>query len=619
MEAMKNAMAKPNMALEKVPMPERDPKERATCFEEVATGYTPEMAMEEATRCLNCKAKPCVSGCPVGVRIPEFIQQMAAGNFLEAYQIITSTNSLPAVCGRVCPQESQCEGKCVRGKKGQPVGIGRLERFAADYAREHGNLQAKPVAPNGHKVAVVGGGPAGLTCAGDLARLGYQVTIFEAFQVAGGVLMYGIPEFRLPKSIVQKEVKTLEELGVEIRPNMVIGKILSIDELMEDGYEAVFVGSGAGLPRFMGIPGESLVGVCSANEYLTRINLMKGYREEYDTPVIKSKAVAVVGGGNVAMDAARSALRMGAEHVYIVYRRSEAEMPARKEEVHHAKEEGVEFRTGVDVGKDISAEQLLKEYDAVILACGSSNPRNINADGRDADGIYYAVDFLKATTKSLINSNLSDGYYISAKYKNVIVIGGGDTGNDCVGTAIRHGCKSVVQLEMMPKLPDTRAESNPWPEWPRVCKTDYGQEEAIAVFGHDPRIYQTTVKRFIKDDKNHVRAVETIKLQSVHDPKTGRMRMEEIEGSEQILDADLVLIAAGFLGAQAYVTDAFGVETTPRTNVSTKIGHYSTSVEKVFTAGDMHRGQSLVVWAIREGREAAKEVDQYLMGYTNLN
>jgi glutamate synthase (NADPH/NADH) small chain len=332
-----------NMSLKKVAMPEQDPNVRNKNFEEVALGYTKEMAMEEATRCLNCKAKPGVAGCPVGVRIPEFIQQMAAGNFLEAYQIITSTNSLPAVCGRVCPQESQCEGKCVRGKKGQPVGIGRLERFAADYAREHGNLQAKPVAPNGHKVAVVGGGPAGLTCAGDLARLGYQVTIFEAFQVAGGVLMYGIPEFRLPKSIVQKEVKTLEELGVEIRPNMVIGKILSIDELMEDGYEAVFVGSGAGLPRFMGIPGESLVGVCSANEYLTRINLMKGYREEYDTPVIKSKAVAVVGGGNVAMDAARSALRMGAEHVYIVYRRSEAEMPARKEEVHHAKEEGVEF------------------------------------------------------------------------------------------------------------------------------------------------------------------------------------------------------------------------------------------------------------------------------------
>ena len=341
---MKNAMAKPNMALEKVPMPERDPKERATCFEEVAMGYTPEMAMEEATRCLNCKAKPCVAGCPVGVRIPEFIQQMAAGNFLEAYQIITSTNSLPAVCGRVCPQESQCEGKCVRGKKGQPVGIGRLERFAADYAIEHGNLQAKPVAPNGHKVAVVGGGPAGLTCAGDLARLGYQVTVFEAFQVAGGVLMYGIPEFRLPKTIVQQEIQSLKDAGVDIQPDMVIGKILSVDELMESGYDAVFIGSGAGLPRFMNIPGEGLVGVCSANEYLTRINLMHGYDPKYATPVIQSKAVAVVGGGNVAMDAARSALRMGAEHVYIVYRRSEAEMPARLEEVHHAKEEGVEFQ-----------------------------------------------------------------------------------------------------------------------------------------------------------------------------------------------------------------------------------------------------------------------------------
>ena len=341
---MKNAMAKPNMALEKVPMPERDPKERATCFEEVAMGYTPEMAMEEATRCLNCKAKPCVAGCPVGVRIPEFIQQMAAGNFLEAYQIITSTNSLPAVCGRVCPQESQCEGKCVRGKKGQPVGIGRLERFAADYAREHGNLQAKPVASNGHKVAVVGGGPAGLTCAGDLARLGYQVTVFEAFQVAGGVLMYGIPEFRLPKTIVQQEIQSLKDAGVDIQPDMVIGKILSVDELMESGYDAVFIGSGAGLPRFMNIPGEGLVGVCSANEYLTRINLMHGYDPKYATPVIQSKAVAVVGGGNVAMDAARSALRMGAEHVYIVYRRSEAEMPARLEEVHHAKEEGVEFQ-----------------------------------------------------------------------------------------------------------------------------------------------------------------------------------------------------------------------------------------------------------------------------------
>lgn len=332
-----------NMSNTKVPVPEQDPKVRAGNFEEVTLGYTPEMAMEEATRCLGCKNMPCVSGCPVGVRIPEFIREIAAGNFEEAYQIIRTTNALPAVCGRVCPQERQCESKCVRGIKGEPVGIGRLERFAADtHMKQEASSAEKPV-PNGHKAAVVGGGPAGLTCAGELAKKGYEVTVFEAFHTAGGVLMYGIPEFRLPKAIVQKEIESLKAMGVNIMPNMVIGKVLSVDELMEQGYEAVFVGSGAGLPRFMGIEGEALVGVCSANEYLTRINLMKGYREDYDTPVIRSKSVAVVGGGNVAMDAARSALRMGAENVYIVYRRSEAEMPARREEVHHAKEEGVQF------------------------------------------------------------------------------------------------------------------------------------------------------------------------------------------------------------------------------------------------------------------------------------
>ena len=324
-------------------MPEQKPEVRARNFQEVTLGYSKAMAMEEASRCLNCKNKPCVSGCPVGVRIPEFIACVAAGDFDKAYDIITSTNGLPAVCGRVCPQEHQCEGKCVRGIKGEPVGIGRLERFVADYKMEQGNTKVEVPTSNGHKVAVVGAGPSGLTCAGDLARLGYQVTVFEAFHVAGGVLMYGIPEFRLPKAIVQKEIKTLKALGVNIMTDMVIGKVLSVDELLEDGYEAIFIGSGAGLPRFMGIEGEALVGVCSANEYLTRINLMKGYLEEYDTPVIKSKRVAVVGGGNVAMDAARSAMRMGAEHVYIVYRRSEEEMPARKEEVHHAKEEGIEF------------------------------------------------------------------------------------------------------------------------------------------------------------------------------------------------------------------------------------------------------------------------------------
>ena len=335
----------PNMSLTKVPMPEQEPQIRARNFKEVTLGYTKEMAMEEAQRCLNCKNKPCVSGCPVGVRIPEFVAEIAQGNFENAYDIIKTTNGLPAVCGRVCPQENQCEGKCVRGIKGEPVGIGRLERFAADYMISQTPKSVDIPKSNGHKVAVVGAGPSGLTCAGDLARLGYKVTVFEAFHTAGGVLMYGIPEFRLPKAIVQKEVDAVKSLGVEIMTNMVIGKVLSIDELMEMGYEAVFVGSGAGLPRFMGIEGEALIGVCSANEYLTRINLMKGYLDEYDTPVIKSKAVAVVGGGNVAMDAARSAMRMGAEKVYIVYRRSEAEMPARLEEVHHAKEEGIEFLT----------------------------------------------------------------------------------------------------------------------------------------------------------------------------------------------------------------------------------------------------------------------------------
>lgn len=334
----------PNMSLTKVPMPEQDPNVRNKNFEEVALGYTKEMAMEEATRCINCKNKPCMSGCPVCVRIPEFIAKVAAGEFEEAYKIITSTNGLPAVCGRVCPQENQCEGKCIRGIKGEPVSIGRLERFVADYHMAHSNDDAIKPESNGIKVAVVGAGPAGLTCAGDLAKLGYEVTIFEAFHKAGGVLVYGIPEFRLPKAIVQKEVENLEALGVKVETDMVIGRVLSIDEIMEMGFKAVFIGSGAGLPSFMGIEGEALVGVYSANEYLTRANLMKAYLDDYDTPIIKSKSVAVVGGGNVAMDAARCAKRLGAENVYIVYRRGMEEMPARKEEVHHAMEEGIIFK-----------------------------------------------------------------------------------------------------------------------------------------------------------------------------------------------------------------------------------------------------------------------------------
>lgn len=333
-----------NPSLQKTPMPELDPDTRSRCFEEVALGYTEEMAKEEAGRCLQCKHKPCMNGCPVSVHIPAFIEKVAAGEFEEAYEIIKSTNSLPAVCGRVCPQETQCEAKCVRGIKGESVGIGRLERFVADYHMKHSTASAEKPVPNGHKVAVVGSGPASLTCAGDLAKLGYGVSVFEAFHTAGGVLMYGIPQFRLPKEVVQAEIDQLKELGVEINTNMVIGKVLSVDELFDMGFEAVFVGTGAGLPSFMGIEGEGLVGVYSANEFLTRINLMKAYRGDYDTPIIHSRRVAVVGGGNVAMDAARCARRLGAEEVSIIYRRSEAEMPARLEEIHHAKEEGIAFK-----------------------------------------------------------------------------------------------------------------------------------------------------------------------------------------------------------------------------------------------------------------------------------
>ncbi len=362
----------PNMSLTKVKMPEQEPDIRNKNFKEVALGYDEKMAIEEAQRCLNCKHKPCVSGCPVNVKIPEFIQLVAEGKFEEAYNKIRETNSLPAVCGRVCPQESQCEKVCVRTKKGESVGIGRLERFVADWYMHNVKASDNKPESNGIKVAVVGSGPAGLSCAGDLAKMGYEVTIFEAFHVPGGVLMYGIPEFRLPKALVQQEIQTVKDLGVDIQTNMVIGRVLSIEDLKAEGYKAVFIGSGAGLPSFMGIPGENYNGVYSANEFLTRINLMGAYKfPSTDTPVFVGKNVAVVGGGNVAMDAARSAKRLGAENVYIIYRRSEAEMPARLEEVHHAKEEGIIFKVLTNPNKILGTEDgWVKGMECVEMELG---------------------------------------------------------------------------------------------------------------------------------------------------------------------------------------------------------------------------------------------------------
>lgn len=404
----------PNMRPDKVAMPVQDPAVRITNFDEVALGYTPEMAVEEATRCLHCKHQPCVSGCPVNIHIPDFIEKVAQGEFEEAYKIISLTSTLPAICGRVCPQENQCEKVCVRGIKNEPVAIGRLERFVADYHREHNDTPFEKPQSNGHKVAIVGAGPAGLTCAGDLAKLGYQVTIFEALHVAGGVLMYGIPEFRLPKEIVQKETSHLKELGVEIITNFIVGRSDSIDSIMEEGYEAVFIGSGAGLPNFMGLPGENLIGVYSANEFLTRINLMKAYQEDSDTPVQHPTKCVVVGGGNVAMDAARCARRLGAE-VHIVYRRSMEELPARKEEVEHAEEEGIIFDLLCNPVRVIGDDQgWCKQIECIRMELGepdeSGRRRPVPIEGSnftiDIDCMIMAIGtspnpLIRHTTKGL--------------------------------------------------------------------------------------------------------------------------------------------------------------------------------------------------------------------------
>ena len=475
------------------------PLERIKNFNEFHTPLTEAQQRKQGARCMECGVPFCqsgmmmngmVSGCPLHNLVPEWNDLVYTGNWAQAYNRLKKTNSFPEFTSRVCP--APCEAACTCGLNGSPVSIKENEHAIIEKAYETGKAGPRPPKlRTDKKIAVIGSGPSGLAAADQLNKRGHNVTVFEREDRVGGLLMYGIPNMKLEKQIIDR-----------------------------------------------------------------KINVMK--------------------------------------------------------------EEGVTFVTGANVGKNYKAAKLLKEYDSIVLACGASNPRDINVPGRDAEGIYFAVDFLKSTTKSLLNSNLEDGNYISAKDKHVIVIGGGDTGNDCVGTAIRHGCASVTQLEMMPKLPEKRAENNSWPEWPRILKTDYGQEEAIAVFGHDPRIYQTTVKEFVKDESGKLVKAILVSLKAEKNPETGRMSMVPVEGSEKEVPADLVLIAAGFLGAQAYVADAFGVELNARTNVATEAGKYATNVEKVFTAGDMHRGQSLVVWAIHEGRDVAKEVDKYLMGYTNL-
>lgn len=472
--------------------------ERIKNYKEFHTPLDAEQRRSQAARCMNCGVPFCqngkpikgmVSGCPLNNLIPEWNELIYRNKSDEALKRLLMTNNFPEFTSRVCP--ALCEKACTCGIDSKPVTVRDNEYHVIENGFNSGLMNPQiPAYRSGKKIAVIGSGPSGLAAADTLNKRGHFVTVYERSDRIGGLLMYGIPNMKLEKWVIDRRRKLMEA-------------------------------------------------------------------------------------------------------------------------------EGVTFVTNADVGKNVSAEEIKREYDAVILACGASKPRDINANGRDSKGIYFAVDFLKATTKSLLDSNLADNNYISAKDKNVIVIGGGDTGNDCIGTAVRHGCKSVVQLEMMPKLPDTRAENNPWPQWPMVCKTDYGQEEAAYLFGSDPRLYETTVKEFISDENGSLSAVKTVKLKWTTDSETGRKTMEEIKDSEQIIPCELCLIAAGFTGSEEYVSQAFGVELDKRTNVKTEQGKYA-AAEKIFTAGDMHRGQSLVVWAVNEGRNAAREVDEYLMGYTNL-
>ncbi len=494
-------MGKPTGFLdyERVSNPSVEPKNRIKDFSEFHPPLNKEDRQTQAARCMNCGVPFCqsamrlngmVSGCPLHNLIPEWNDEIYNGNWEHALIRLRKTNNFPEFTGRVCP--ALCEAACTCGLNGDSVTVHDNELAIIENGYAMGYITPRvPKVRSGKKVAVIGSGPSGLACADQLNQRGHEVTVFEREDRVGGLLMYGIPNMKLDKSVVKRRVKLMEE-------------------------------------------------------------------------------------------------------------------------------EGVKFVTNADIGNNVDAAEILNDYNAVVLCCGASNPRDLKVENREVNGVYFAVDFLKSTTKALLNEEYEKGNFISAKGKKVVVVGGGDTGNDCVGTCIRHGCESVIQLEMMPKLPDQRAENNPWPQWPRVCKTDYGQEEAIAVFGSDPRIYQTTVTKFISDENGNLTAIEVVSLESKRDENSGRMIMSPIEGSNRIIEADLLLIAAGFLGSSPYVTKAFGVDTNARTNVATEDGKYATNVDKVFTAGDMHRGQSLVVWAIAEGRAAAKEVDKYLMQYSNM-